>query len=100
MCVHLLLLQCYCHLWKILFLVLTVDRDVDDVEETMEQVREQMEIAEEIGTAISTPIGMDALDDAELEDELNALVEEDLNNAFENIEVPREKLPTGGMFKG
>jgi charged multivesicular body protein 4 len=69
------------------------------VEETMEQVREQMEVAEEIGTAISTPIGMDTLDEAELEEELNQLVEEDLQDAFETINVPREKLvPTGSYF--
>ena len=58
----------------------------------MEDIREQMEIADEIGTVIATPFGTDALDDAELEEELNQLVEEDLNSAFENIEVPKEKL--------
>jgi hypothetical protein len=68
---------------------------VDDVEETMEQVRETMEIAEEIGTAISTPIGMDTLDDAELEEELNQLVEEDLQEAFEDISVPKGRVGIG-----
>jgi len=67
--------------------------NVDEVEDTMEDIRTQMEVADEIGIAVATPLGgLDVVDDAELQEELNQLMEEDLNQAFENIEVPREKL--------
>jgi len=62
--------------------------DVDDVEETMEDIREQMEIAEEISTAVATPIGMDILDEEDLEKELNDLVTEEVDKQFEGVTVP------------
>jgi len=68
--------------------------EVEDVEEVMEDIREQMEVASEIGAAIANPLGMDELDEAELEDELNALVEEEVNEQFKGVAVPTTKLPT------
>jgi len=69
--------------------------DVGDVEEVLEDVREQMEIATEIGTAIANPLGMDELDEQDLEDELKALVEQPTDELDElnGIMVPPTKLP-------
>jgi len=67
--------------------------DVDEVEGIMDDVRDQMDVASEIGAAIANPLGMDELDQAELEDELNALVEEELNEQFKDVAVPTTKLP-------
>uniref|UniRef100_A0A6B2LJK5 Uncharacterized protein n=1 Tax=Arcella intermedia TaxID=1963864 RepID=A0A6B2LJK5_9EUKA len=69
--------------------------DVEGVEEMMEDIREQMEVASEIGQAIANPLGIDALDDADLEEELNALVEEEVNEQFRGVTVPTTKLPLG-----
>jgi len=54
----------------------------------MEDIREQIEVANEVGQAISTPLGMDDVDEQDLEDELERLVEEDLQNQFKDVSVP------------
>lgn len=54
----------------------------------MEDIREQIEVANEVGQAISTPLGMDDVDEQDLEDELERLVEEDLQNQFKDVAVP------------
>jgi len=53
---------------------------IDKVDQTMEELREQHAIGEEIGEAITQQVGTQALDDAELEDELAELQQEELDN--------------------
>jgi len=68
--------------------------DVDQVEETMDEIREQFETHEEIATAIATPLGHDLADDAGLEEELDALVQEELKAQFAAVPaVPTTPLP-------
>jgi charged multivesicular body protein 4 len=68
--------------------------DVGDVEDTLDNVREQMEIANEIGTAIANPLGMDELDEADLEDELKSLVEQPTKEFDELDELNAVSVPT------
>ena len=42
--------------------------------------------------------GLDEADDAELEDELERLVEEDLNSQFKDVSVPSATPSQKGMF--
>ncbi|KAG9242439.1 Snf7-domain-containing protein [Calycina marina] len=52
---------------------------VDKVDDTMEKLREQHALADEISTALQNPIG-EAVDEGELEDELEALEQEQLDD--------------------
>lgn len=54
------------------------DFDVDKVDETMDQIRDQIETSEEISNAISRPLGNDYIDEDELDEELAALQEEEV----------------------
>lgn len=70
--------------------------DVDQVEETMDEIREQMQTHEEIAQAIATPIGNDLIDEAGLDEELDALVaeeEDELKRQFAAVPVPTTPLP-------
>jgi len=53
---------------------------IDKVDQTMEDLRDQHAIVEEIGEAITQSSGMQGVDDAELEDELEAMQQEELDN--------------------
>jgi charged multivesicular body protein 4 len=53
---------------------------IDEVDQTMEELREQHAIVEEIGEAITQPAGMQGIDEDELEGELEAMQEEELQN--------------------
>merc|ERR1711991_1020010 len=53
---------------------------------TMDEVRDQMDIAEELSTAISTPMGNDMFDDDELEAELAALEDEDIDQKLAKLD--------------
>lgn len=53
---------------------------IDKVDQTMEELREQHAIVEEIGEAITQPSGVQGIDEDELEGELEAMQEEELQN--------------------
>ena len=59
---------------------------VERVDETMEEIREQMEVAQEISEAIASPLGAGGIgmvvDEDELDAELEALQQEELDKAF------------------
>lgn len=59
---------------------------VDQVDDTMAEIQEQMDVAAEISTAISQPIGDPYAADDDLEAELEALEQEDLNDKLSAIE--------------
>jgi len=58
---------------------------VDQVDDTMAEIQEQMDVAAEISTAISQPLG-DTGAEEDLEAELEALEQEDLNDKLSAIE--------------
>jgi len=62
---------------------------VEDVDNTMEEIQEQLTINNEINEAISNPIvGVNDFDEDELNAELEALEQENLDQAFLNIHAP------------
>jgi len=62
--------------------------DINKVDETMDKLREQHALGEEIANAItSTPIG-EQVDEDELEAELDAIEQENLDNQMLNSSVP------------
>ncbi|KAK9449278.1 Snf7-domain-containing protein [Limtongia smithiae] len=67
--------------------------NIDKVDATMDEIRDQVAVADEIGDAISRPLG-EAVDDDELEDELEAMQQEELDAKMLNAgSVPSSKLP-------
>lgn len=71
-----------------------------------EELREQHAIGEEIGEAITQSIGNSALDETELDDELEALQQEELDNKMLGTgAVPADKIqrlptaPEGGELR-
>lgn len=56
------------------------DFDIDKVDETMDDIREQVEASEEISEAISRPLGTEFVDEDELDEELAALQEEEVES--------------------
>lgn len=68
---------------------------VERVDETMEEIREQMEVAQEISEAIASPLGAAGLgmvvDEDELDAELEALQQEELDKAL--LSAPPLKAP-------
>jgi len=69
--------------------------DMEEVENTMDEIREQMTTHEEIAQAIATPIGNELMDEAGLEEELDALVQEELRTQLAAVPaVPTTPLPT------
>ncbi|KAE9965548.1 ESCRT-III subunit protein snf7 [Venturia inaequalis] len=66
---------------------------IDKVDQTMEELREQHAIGEEIGEAITQSIGNSAFDETELDDELEALQQEELDNKMLGTgAVPADKI--------
>jgi len=61
---------------------------VEDVDKTMDDIQSQMEIATEIETAIAQPLGNVTFDEDELDAELEALEQENLDEKFLNISAP------------
>lgn len=53
---------------------------IDKVDQTMEELREQHAIQEEIGEAISQGVATQNMDEGELDEELEALQQEELDN--------------------
>eukprot|EP01113_Clastostelium_recurvatum_P035331 TRINITY_DN490_c0_g1_i2.p1 TRINITY_DN490_c0_g1~~TRINITY_DN490_c0_g1_i2.p1 ORF type:complete len:213 (+),score=61.83 TRINITY_DN490_c0_g1_i2:230-868(+) len=75
------------------------DMTVDQVDDIMDEITEQMTIAEELNTAISQPLGNDLIDEDELEAELDALEQENLDSQLlplDNVATP-SKLPSVPM---
>ncbi|OWB58745.1 hypothetical protein B5S28_g4819 [[Candida] boidinii] len=66
------------------------DFNVDKVDETMDDIREQVDLSEEISDAISRPLGQE-IDDDELEDELAALQQEEIDNKMINTERQQQQ---------
>ncbi|KAI8808530.1 Snf7 family [Cladochytrium replicatum] len=84
--------------------------NIDKVDATMDDIREQMDVANEIATAISQPVGFGAgldLDEDELEAELDALEQEELDENLLSMpstagvqalpDVPNTKLPSKSL---
>ena len=75
---------------------------IDKVDQTMEELRDQHAIGEEIGEAITQSVGTSALDETELDEELEALQQEELDNKMlETGATPANRLPSvpeGGKF--
>ncbi|TID19296.1 hypothetical protein CANINC_003725 [Pichia inconspicua] len=63
------------------------DFDIDKVDETMDQIREQVEISEEISEAISRPLGTEFVDEDELDEELAALQQEEIESHLTNTQT-------------
>ncbi|CDR47331.1 CYFA0S31e00452g1_1 [Cyberlindnera fabianii] len=57
---------------------------VDKVDETMDEIREQAELGEEISEAISRSYPVDNIDEDELEEELEALQQEEVDDKLLN----------------
>ncbi|CDK24201.1 unnamed protein product [Kuraishia capsulata CBS 1993] len=69
------------------------DFNVDKVDATMDEIREQVELSEEISDAISRPLGAE-VDEDELDEELAALQQEELDNKMiDSVSTPAKKLP-------
>lgn len=79
--------------------------DVDKVDATMDDIRDQVEISEEISDAISRPLGNDMVDEDELDEELAAMQQEELDEQMTNTgakvqaqpakqELSKSKLPS------
>jgi len=66
---------------------------VDQVDDTMAEIQEQMDVAAEISTAISQPIGDIYAEEDDLEAELEALEQEDLNEKLAAIEEKTGSVP-------
>jgi len=67
---------------------------IEDVDNTMEEITEQMSIANEINEAISQPIGGADYDEDELNAELDALEQENLDEQMLSIHAPAAAVPT------
>lgn len=70
------------------------DFDIDKVDETMDNIREQVEVSEEISDAISRPLGTEFIDEDELDEELAALEEEQVESDLTNthkIQQPQQQ---------
>jgi len=71
---------------------------IDKVDQTMEELREQHAIGEEIGEAITQSIGNQGLDETELDEELEALQQEELDNKMLKTGIvpadPISRLPS------
>jgi len=65
--------------------------DVDDVQDTLDNIQEQIDVTKQIGEVLSEPLGLD-IDEKELEDELEKLMEEDMDEKFKDINVPKNKV--------
>ena len=68
-------------------------RTVDDVDQTMDDISEQMALANEIGTALQNPVGNEQFDEAELENELAELEDEQIDEAFALPKAPTSNVP-------
>lgn len=75
------------------------DFNVDKVDETMDDIRDQVEVSQEISDAISRPLGSDAVDDDELEEELAAM-EKSTEGAKVGADGARVKTGTGAKVEG
>jgi hypothetical protein len=56
----------------------------------MDKIRDTMDDADEISRAISQPLGVDLVDEGELEDQLEALENEILNET--KVDIPKSDL--------
>ncbi|RKP25682.1 Snf7 family, partial [Syncephalis pseudoplumigaleata] len=67
---------------------------IDEVDKTMDDIREQMDLLNEISGAISQPLTLGAeLDEDELEAELEALEQEELDEKLLGAELPPIFMP-------
>ncbi|CDZ96376.1 related to snf7 protein [Phaffia rhodozyma] len=72
--------------------------NIDKVDATMDAVREQMELTNEISDAISHPVGLNGdLDDEELNAELEAMEQEQLNDRLLGADRVPVTLPSSPM---
>ncbi|GME83407.1 unnamed protein product [Ambrosiozyma monospora] len=69
------------------------DFNIDKVDQTMDDIKEQVDLSEEISDAISRPLGTDMIDDDELEDELAAMQQEELDTKMTNTKVSKQQEP-------
>lgn len=66
---------------------------VDKVDQTMDEIREQAEISEEISEAISRSYPTDGIDEDELEEELEALQQEEVDDKLLNSGTKTSAAP-------
>jgi len=66
---------------------------VDQVDDTMEEIQEQMSLANELNEAISQPLGTDLIDEDDLEAELEALEQENIESQLLDLAPTPAKLP-------
>lgn len=66
--------------------------NLDKVDQTMDEIEEQVVLGQEISNAISRPMGNE-VDEDELEDELEALEQENLESKMVGV----GKVPVGGI---
>jgi charged multivesicular body protein 4 len=73
-------------------LINTYKRDVGEVEETMQDLKDLLEDTEELGAIISNPINASDFNDKDLEDELDALVQGEIDDELEKLRVFKHPL--------
>jgi len=73
--------------------------NVEDVDEMMDDIREAMDDAKEVGDALSRPVGLDGLDDEDLEKELVELQREQEREQglLQQREHEKEQLRPAGL---
>eukprot|EP01129_Flabellula_baltica_P005852 TRINITY_DN2145_c0_g1_i1.p1 TRINITY_DN2145_c0_g1~~TRINITY_DN2145_c0_g1_i1.p1 ORF type:complete len:214 (-),score=56.75 TRINITY_DN2145_c0_g1_i1:138-779(-) len=67
--------------------------DQDDVADILDDITDQIQITQDIGDTLSSPIGQ-SFDDYELENELDALMNEDLEVEFNRVPDIPQQQPT------
>jgi len=69
--------------------------NIDKVDDTMDDIREQMDLANEVSSAISQPVGFGIeFDEDELNNELEALEQEEMDNKLLNANnIPVKTVP-------
>lgn len=71
--------------------------DPDDIGELMGDLEDEMAVATEVGDAIAQPLAGDMAMDAELEDELNQMVEEEALAAPGGVAAPAAAAPAAAV---
>lgn len=75
--------------------MIQADLTVDEVDRVRDDLEEQKALAQELDSALSSPMGNDGIDDDELEAELAALEEEDIDKQLAGL----DSLPAAPVAK-
>jgi charged multivesicular body protein 4 len=60
----------------------------------MDEIRDQMNMSNDISDAIARPAFGNDIDEGELQEELEALEQEELDNKLVGVDVPSQRVPT------